>query len=200
MNNSIGSLAALAAAAAFAAPALSEAAPQTSSVDQLITYENISSVDLDFDLDGNGSTDFSLYSNGLTLRLDFVSGTRYTFDPVGAGSLLSLDDNNNLDIFTPSESYAGFYSTDQVPNLNQSDYYGISFERGGSTHLGWLLLAFDSEAGLRITGGWESAAGAVILVGDPSPVPEPSSAAALAGAAALTGVVALRRRRPATTA
>jgi len=179
MKNSIGSLAAL---AAFAAPALLEATPLPPAP-QAASFSNVSlplNTTVNFDIDGNSTTDFSVfsYSNGLFVDIS-TSGSNYvTAATVNFG-----------------EVFSGENAT-QITSLNATSfttgYYGFSFVSGVTTHAAWVSFDFTGSNALVINGAWETSSGQPITVGA---IPEPSTVAAIAGATALLGTLALRRRR-----
>ena len=177
MKNSIGSLAAL---AAFAVPAVVEAAPQVASFGNVaLPYETSGAID--FDVDGNGTNDFYVFSNSIFVGLEAYGSTLFTDSAVSFGSVVSTGDPTTQFLLLEEVG---------VPSIGTS-YFGISFTRDAQTHTGWVLFDFTGDPKLAVSGGWESAAGQSISVGA---VPEPSAFAALAGAGALA-VVCFRRRR-----
>lgn len=183
MKNSIGSLAAL---AAFAAPALSHATPPESDVRaadfENVTLSYVSSTPINFDIDGDSTTDFYIYANNSTsIRLFLNSPTQMTFGPVALGEVFET----GVELLTTNTPiFSGF-----------DGYYGFSFVSGVDdlVHAAWVHLDLSGATPVVVNGAWEAESYyQSITVGA---IPEPSATAALAGAGALVGAFALRRRR-----
>ncbi|HEY9250499.1 MAG TPA: PEP-CTERM sorting domain-containing protein [Rariglobus sp.] len=184
MKNSIGSLAAL---AAFAAPSLGHATPAESDVraanfeNVTLSYSNTNAID--FDIDGDGTADFSIYGNdGNSVVIAMYDTTAYSPDLVA---------NTVFDASTASETLGNFI-------FQPFDgYYGFSFVSGldEQVHAAWVHFDFTGPTPLAVNGAWEAESFySTITVGA---IPEPSTVAALAGSGALLGALAFRRRRSA---
>lgn len=182
MKNSIGSLAAL---AAFAIPAAVEAAPTVASFSNVPLPVGSS---IDFDVDGDSTPDFYIYSNEFSLDV-FVEGygdTLFFSTPVAEGSLVTVGGpDNNFALIEDSGS----------PSISAS-YFGFTFSIGSQTHTGWLLADASGDPHLAVSGAWESVPGQSITVGA---IPEPSAFAAIGGMTALGLAFTGRRRRPGAT-
>ena len=179
MKNSIGSLAAL---AAFAIPAVLDAATQVAAFDNVtLPYENSGSVD--FDLDGDGTQDFYVFSNSIFVGLEAYGDNLFTSGPVTYGSFISTAD--------PNTSFLLLEEVDTPPSFG-TGYLGLTFMTGGQPHIGWILLDYSGVPKLAVSGAWESDAGQSISVGA---IPEPATTAALSGAGALILALGMRRRR-----
>lgn len=160
MKTSLGSLAAI---ACLAAPAL-HADPLLSAISNQ-PFANDS--DLALDIDGNGSTDFYLFANFAYAELysaqpgiNFVTNTTYNFG----------------DSITPAAPNSYVTGLD----LGTTAYYGLSFDRGSATQLGWILIAMDPDypwAGTILSAGWETTPATAISAGSPAAVPEPADTA-----------------------
>lgn len=198
MKNSIGSLAALTATLA-AAPAVLQADPIENDIrdasfsDVSLNFENENSIY--FDIDGNGTNEFRVYSNGLNLSIRIEGTTLVTAAALAPESTLYANAANS----------SNAYLTDIDPISFTTGYYGFQFDIVTgvdespiiTTHMAWVYFDFTGPELLVVNGAWEANSDFdyIEIPAAPSPVPEPSSAAALAGAAALTGAFALRRRR-----
>lgn len=186
MKNSIGSLAAL---AAFVAPALAIPLPDPVSASfhhEPVSLEGGSETTTYFDIDGDGANDFFVYGNyGDGLRLGVVGDTLRSASPLAYG-----------DLFFPEDATADWTA---MIWSGESVYWGFSFVTGeiGSqtTHAAWVLFDTNPANPMIVGGGWQTEPGQPVVVGSPSPIPEPASFATLAGAAMLTGALATRRRR-----
>lgn len=185
MKNSIGSLAAL---AAFAAPALAVPLPPPVSADFNHVAVSLSdTTPINFDIDGDDTNDFYVYGNfGNGLRIIAHGSTTFSAGFSGGLAFGSLS-------FPSDSSFSG----NTVIFSEDTAYLGFSFVSGttGQAHAGWVLFDTHSSAPQVVGGGWQTVAGDPVLVGSPSPVPEPASFATLAGAVMLTGALATRRRR-----
>jgi hypothetical protein len=185
MKNSIGSLAAL--AAFTAAPALLEATPlpdpQAADFSNVaLPYETAGSVY--FDIDGDNTDDFRVYSNGYSVSILSTGSTLVSAAPVMFG-----------DMFSPGDATMPSEYLNQVGAITfNSGYYGFSFATGGETHAAWVYFDFTGATKLAVHGAWQTVAGEGISVGAGA-IPEPSTVAAIAGASALLGAVVFRRRR-----
>jgi hypothetical protein len=178
MKNSIGSLAAL---AAIATPALATPSIPESADFYQVPVSLTDETPVNFDIDGDGTTDFYVYGNfGDALRIEFDTPTLISVSPVNFGDTFFIEDDTS--------------SGSQLVWADETAYYGFSFVTGGQTHAAWVHFDASSSAPLVVSGGWQTFPGGGITVGTPAAVPEPSSYAVLAGAAALIGVVASRRR------
>lgn len=183
MKNSIGSLAAL--VAFTAAPALLEATPlptpQAAAFNNVaLPYETSGSVY--FDIDGDHTDDFRVYSNGYLVSIYSAGSTLVSAAPVSFG-----------DMFVPDDATVSSALLNQVDAITfNSGYYGFSFVTGGETHAAWVYFDFADTTKLAVNGAWQTVAGEGVSVGA---IPEPSTVAAIAGASALLGAVAFRRRR-----
>ena len=185
MKNSIGSLAAL---AAFAAPALIAVPvdPVAAAFGTNIALPTTSGT-VFFDIDGDATNDFRVFSNGVVVTLAGSGSTLISASPVTFGNS-----------FSPGGASVSQHTliSDDTPVFS-TGYYGFSFTTGGATHAAWVSFDLSGETPLATAGGWQPAEMGSLIVGSPAPssVPEPSAAAALAGATALLGAIALRRRR-----
>jgi hypothetical protein len=181
MKNSIGSLAAL---AAFAAPALVQAGPYSSDVREA-SFSNVSIslsnvTPIDFDIDGDGTADFSVYGNsGFAIRID-------PYDPAALSSAGPVTFGSTFEIADATQS------SNSIINQNTLSYYGFSFTTGSEVHAAWVQFDTNTLNPVVVGGGWQASPGLDITVGV---IPEPSTAGAFAGAAALLGALAVRRRR-----
>ena len=185
MNNSIGSLAALAAIALPAATALAVPDVTLPAAFSNVVVSFSDPQNVPFDIDGDGTADFSVFGNGgFSLTVQVFDTTSLRSEPLVLGSLFAPGDattDSSLAIFAGDTSYLGF-----------------SFITGSQTHAAWVLFDATGTDAVVVGGGWQTFPGGSVEVGNPAPIPEPASFATLAGTALLAGA-ALRRRRPAPT-
>jgi hypothetical protein len=90
------------------------------------------------------------------------------------------------------------------PDANNTGFAGVKFTEGGLTHFGWVRLKFGENAKgpnsiTAIDWAYNDVAGAPILAGQTSSIPEPSNKALALLSAGSVALLAWRRRRRALT-
>jgi hypothetical protein len=188
LKHSIGSLAAL---AAFAAPAVYAAPidPVSAAFGTNVALPNDTLGTVTFDIDGDTTTDFSVFSNGVVVTLAGSGSTLISAAPVTFGATF-LPPDATISQVTLISGGTPVFST---------GYYGFSFVTGGATHSAWVSFDLSGATPLATAGGWQTVGNLAIVVGSPaSPIPEPSTVTALAGAIALLCASGRRLRRSAS--
>ncbi len=151
---------------------------------QEVSFYGNSSLQTDFDFNGDSVRDFYVYGNsGYGVRFGSDLGAEYYATGLTFGQEFGHADIDGSGTYT-------------LIDAGDSGYYGFAFDIGGDTHYGWALFVVDTDNELVTvqSGGWQSAPFATATVGAGA-IPEPSAAGALVGAGALMSAVALRRRR-----
>lgn len=141
------------------------------------------------DIDGNGANDFQLFANGTIAEISALVG----------GNLI-FSNGMYVDVFTNGAAIAPASANNAAAEFDtltgSTGYVGVSFQRAGQAHAGWLLFDFTGGTGNPVNGGiltsaaWQSTAGASLAAGA---IPEPAEAAA--GFGLLAGLAAWFRRR-----
>jgi hypothetical protein len=115
----------------------------------------------------------------------------------GANNLLRL----RTKVCTTSRAYCATTSSRGTwPNANNTGFAGVKFTEGGLTHFGWIRLKFGEDAkGIpnsitAIDWAYNDVAGAPILAGQTSSIPEPSNKGLALLAAGAAGLLAWRNR------
>lgn len=146
------------------------------------------------DLDQDGKFDFQIRDKGNSAEIS-KQGLGKVFQDINNGPDAHVfSAGGEVDGTVGSESsFARLYSGSSGPfgTIGATGFVGLSLEKNGSTHYGWVEIT----RGSTIVGqaGFQNTAGAAAPI--PSAVPEPaiSSLALLASGAA--GLVGLRRRK-----
>jgi hypothetical protein len=171
--------------AALSLPAAAEATVVDSTFENL-TFANGS---LAIDVDGNGTTDFSLYANGVYAYLQvYNNGSLHLFDNTADLTNFAFGE----EISTLGGGTMGYFDS----FVNGAGYVGVTFEREGLDYAGWLHFDFTGmdtwRDGILTAGAWESVAGESIAAGATA-IPEPAHVAA--GFGLFAGLAAWLRRR-----
>lgn len=192
----IGTVAGLAALAASEASQAAVVLSTFSNVDLTGAYNTPVLIDID----GNGTTDFTITGEVTPNPALFISGSLASVvaDDFGVSNMAGYDYGNGATL--PNGAYPTTNADLHFPfeGLERGEFYaGVRFTRnngsGTETHFGWLHFQMPTDGTINgatlIGGGWENDSYTTISIGA---VPEPSALvfSFAAGAATL-----LRRRR-----
>jgi hypothetical protein len=170
-------------------PAALEAQPQQNPALKNYSFPFASSVG--FDVDGDGTNDFTFFANSASLS--GIGGNQIF---ILTGSTVRTYSFNST--ITPTDTSLGSVSLSSMSG--QTGYIGVTFTHASATYTGWVQFDFTSGFSHAVidSAGWDATPGASIAAGAAA-IPEPADVAAGMGVFALAAAWWRRRRMDSAT-